>query len=230
MRILFIAFLLLCSSLSHMAANAKSMQELWMNMPQHFTPYLNQDLRSKLLLKPDSVSHNSINNLLGGTTTLDSLTTHYMHIQLSKAATLSLLLLPTANSDSIICMVQTYKGDQPESTVSFFTQEWQEIDNQQLWEGKSLQDMQHELLVKPKEMSEARFKQLVAIFNPMLIEVTLSPNDNTAALSPHPMFVTEEDKKDFHAIFLQRKFKWDGKMFKKVIINHFTNKSLGSTK
>ena len=106
-RNLYILLFLLMSALSAVAGGVK---DIWISMPNQITPYLNKDLRQKLVTFNQTGVNPTVNNLIGGESKLDTLAGNFVQVELSEACTLQMKLLPRSAGDSLVCVVKTYLG------------------------------------------------------------------------------------------------------------------------
>jgi len=67
---------------------------------------------------------------------------------------------------------------------------------------------------RPDTMSEERFSRLVALLDPIMFSVSLSPAENVLLVKLSPVVPNPEDEKAIEQILVQRKLKWDGETFK----------------
>ena len=88
---------------------------------------------------------------------MDTLTADFAQLRTSKSATLQMKKLPSANGDSLLCVVKTFAGVEKESELYLFNQDWQEQDASRIFDGKSLQELASGLVAKPDTMSESKF-------------------------------------------------------------------------
>ena len=58
-----------------------------------------------------------VKNLLGETSVMDTLTADFAQLRTSKSATLQMKKLPSANGDSLLCVVKTFAGVEKESEL-----------------------------------------------------------------------------------------------------------------
>ena len=106
----------------------KQMSDVIKTMPDTLLPYLDASKRTELIDFYHMGVEAKTANKFGGETVLDTLAAHYASLQLNESSTLQLLLLPQESPDTLICAVQTYLGEAPESTVSFYTAQWHRLD------------------------------------------------------------------------------------------------------
>ena len=122
--------------------------------------------------------------------------------------------LPSANGDSLLCVVKTFAGVEKESELYLFNQDWQEQDASRIFDGKSLQQLASGLVAKPDTMSEAKFEELKGKIELKIVSALLLQHENSLVVRLALPFVSADDKKAVNAIKVQRKFNWNGKTFK----------------
>ena len=114
-------------------------------------------------------------------------------------------MLPTSSGDSLLCLVQTYAGPLPESSISFYTSDWKALPMPSMHLDVDLQ--------RPDTMTQDDFSKLQALFDPKLISFTLSPSNKELVVALSPVIISEEEKAHVKALILQRKLNWNGKTF-----------------
>ncbi|WP_315388111.1 DUF3256 family protein [Hoylesella shahii] len=195
----------LCLALMPITMMAQQLHKMWVNMPTSVAGPLEKSVRQELLDLKEMKKTAVIEGLLGEESRIDTLTNDFLLANLSKVSTLQMKMLPAANGDSLLCLVQTFMGPTPESIISFYTSDWKTL---------SMPEMQLDVeLQKPSDMSLEDFNKLQAQFDPKLLSFTLSPSSNELVVTLSPVFVSEVEKSNMKALVLQRKFKWDGKTF-----------------
>ena len=194
----------------------KMMSEVWVNMPDSLMKYLNWDKRKDLTAYYQMGVEATIPSLLDEESRLMKLTENYVSLRLNKSATMQMGLLCTSDNDSLICMVRTYiggteeEGGAAESVVSFYDMLWQKIDTARLLipvEGA-------ELVHKPDTMSEEEYNQLIKLANPKMVAVEMDEEDFSLTYRLTVPMLSEKEREQLKSVFLQRKLKWDGKMYK----------------
>lgn len=199
---------------STLASSAKSIKELWIAMPDSMIPYLTRDMRAELV---GSEETKEIGNALGGKTCIDTLTHRYLRVTLTEASQIEMRLLPSTKGDSVLCVVQTYKGSVPESTINLYTQEWEKMDTKHIFDGKCAKCIAQTLVERPDTMSEQRFDELQLLLDPMLVQMTLCADSDVIVFTASAPMLDKKDQMQVKAILMQRKFKWVDNSFKKVI-------------
>ena len=220
-----IALLLLLLPLT---VGAQTVRDLWLSMPPSFAPYLNTSLRTQCLDFYDMHTDAQTDNALKGKSRIDTLTSTFLAATLSKAHTLQMKLLPASGSasglgssmvsgsgsssslsscDSVLCVVRSWDGPKRDSEVQLFDRQWKPLQAPLTFSADSF-------VCRPDTMSEERFSRLVAMLDPIMFSVSLSPVENVLLVKLSPVVPNPEDEKAIEQILVQRKLKWNGKTFK----------------
>ncbi len=185
----------------------KTMREVWIDMPDSITMYLTKSMRTELADYVDMKVSAATKNAIGDTVRIDTLTSDYIAITLSESSKLEMKLLPRDGSN-IICMVQTYYGTAAESIISFWQLDWQQLPDISM---PALENI--ELIKKPDSLSVTEFNKIKAMISPKMIEMRLSPDDNSLFLSYSLPDVNKEDSELIKSILVQKKINWNGEIF-----------------
>ena len=216
-----IALLLLLLPLT---VGAQTVRDLWLSMPPSLAPYLSTSLRTQCLDFYDMHTDAQTDNALKGKSRIDTLTSTFLAATLSKAHTLHMKLLPASGSglgssmvlgsssslsscDSVLCVVRSWDGPKRDSEVQLFDRQWKPLQAPLTFSADSF-------VCRPDTMSEERFSRLVAMLDPIMFSVSLSPAENVLLVKLSPVVPNPEDEKAIEQILVQRKLKWDGKTFK----------------
>ena len=234
-----IALLLLLLPLT---VGAQTVRDLWLSMPPSLAPYLSTSLRTQCLDFYDMHTDAQTDNALKGKSRIDTLTSTFLAATLSKAHTLQMKLLPASGSgsgsasasvsgsgsalgaslgssmvsgsssslsscDSVLCVVRSWDGPKRDSEVQLFDRQWKPLQAPFTFSADSF-------VCRPDTMSEECFSRLVAMLDPIMFSVSLSPAENVLLVKLSPVVPNPEDEKAIEQILVQRKLKWDGKTFK----------------
>ena len=234
-----IALLLLLLPLT---VGAQTVRDLWLSMPPSLAPYLSTSLRTQCLDFYDMHTDAQTDNALKGKSRIDTLTSTFLAATLSKAHTLQMKLLPASGSgsgsasasvsgsgssigsasslvsgsgscsslsscDSVLCVVRSWDGPKRDSEVQLFDRQWKPLQAPLTFSADSF-------VCRPDTMSEERFSRLVALLDPIMFSVSLSPAENVLLVKLSPVVLNPDDEKAIEQILVQRKLKWDGKTFK----------------
>ena len=219
-----------------LTVGAQTVRDLWLSMPPSFAPYLNTSLRTQCLDFYDMHTDAQTDNALKGKSRIDTLTSTFLAATLSKAHTLQMKLLPASGSgsgsasgsasglgssmvsgsgsssslsscDSVLCVVRSWDGPKRDSEVQLFDRQWKPLQAPLTFSADSF-------VCRPDTMSEERFSRLVAMLDPIMFSVSLSPAENVLLVKLSPIVPNPEDEKAIEQILVQRKLKWNGKTFK----------------
>lgn len=192
------------------------MSDVWVNMPDSLISYLNWDKRKDLTAFYQMGAEATIPSLLDEKSMLLKLTENYISLKLNKSATMQMALLQTLDNDSLICMVRTYiggtdeEGGVAESVVTFYDMQWQKLDNARLLTPVDAAEMIH----KPDSMTLETYTQLLRLANPKMLAVEMDESEHTLTYRLSIPMLSAKEQEQMKSIFLQRKLKWNGKMYK----------------
>lgn len=208
MLIRVFCILLACLSMSSTFAQ-RNLRLIWMEMPDSLVEYLNATKRTEMVDFYNMGVKAETTNLLLTPSVLDSISDNYALVTLNECVKMQLALLKTSDGDSLVCMVKTFLGGAPESVVSFYNTKWQSRDASQLMAKVDAS----QLIARPDTMDVERYEQLAALVDPVLMAVEYDPGQETLLFSLSTPLLTQEEIKQVNAILLQRKLKWNGRMF-----------------
>lgn len=112
-----------------------------------------------------------------------------------------------SSCDSVLCVVRSWDGPKRDSEVQLFDRQWKPLQAPLTFSADSF-------VCRPDTMSEERFSRLVAMLDPIMFSVSLSPAENVLLVKLSPVVPNPDDEKAIEQILVQRKLKWDGKTFK----------------
>ena len=107
----------------------------------------------------------------------------------------------------VLCVVRSWDGPKRDSEVQLFDRQWKPLQAPLTFSADSF-------VCRPDTMSEERFSRLVALLDPIMFSVSLSPAENVLLVKLSPVVPNPDDEKAIEQILVQRKLKWDGKTFK----------------
>ena len=186
----------------------RTMRDFIITMPDSLVEYLNKTKRTEMVDFYDMGVKAETFNLLQGSTVLDSLTNTFADISVNKSQRMQLALLPLHEADTLICMVNSFLGEAPESEVHFFNTQWMPMPSKDFLDEVT----SSQLMQRPDTMDVERYDELVRFFDPVMIAAVMTPDSNLIFQLSTPM-VTTEEKKQLDVIMLQKKFKWNRQRF-----------------
>ena len=203
--------IIVCLCLSALfTASAKDMRELWLSMPDSLIGYMDKSKRLALLDHVDMNTTAELTNKLEGKTNLDTLTSNFMQVTLNKVVDLRMTLLPSTGegaTDSILCVVRTYRNAEPESVVELYDQSWKRL--------RKIDFDAEMFFNRPDTMSQERYEQIRSLVSVLFVKAELREGSDVLVLTPSLPFNTREEKEIIKPIILQINVKWDGKIFNK---------------
>ena len=106
-------------------ANAQTLRKVFVNMPDSIVPLLSSVNRQDGMDYVDNDMSLDVTNKLGNITTISGEKNRYIDISTASKAWTRLLLLPTTQGDTLICMVKTVSIDKArDSQIHFYNKEW----------------------------------------------------------------------------------------------------------
>lgn len=176
-----------------------TMQQVWKDMPDSISGYLNKEKRGLMIEFYHVEVLGNVSNSLGGTSTIHFIDDRYCSVSMSNSMWMDMMLLPKSEGDTILCVVKTYKGPEPESVVDFYTLDWQKNERTEL-----LPELRFDQLVeRPDSMAVDDFERLCSYFDPQLIGAVLSPEDCSLSFSLSMPMLSETEKKELRAILVR---------------------------
>lgn len=208
-------FVLLMMASLMLPTQAKSLRELWVNMPDTLLPAFNKNLRLEFADLLDMGVKPEVKNLLGEECQMDTLTADYLRLSTSTSGSIQLKLLRQDGGDSLLCVVKTFAGPEKESEVKFFDQSWKEMDGVQ-YLPTDVGQVKRYLQSKPDTMTDARYEELSRMIEPVMWYASLSEKDEVISFGVSLPLLPNAEKVQVNAILMQRKFKWNGKRFNEI--------------
>ena len=195
----------LCLAAMPITMMAQQVCKMWVSMPASVAGALEKSGRQELLDLKQMKKTAAIAGPLGEKCSIDTLTADFLSVRMNDVYTLQMKMLPTSSGDSLLCLVQTYAGPQPESRIAFYSPDWKALSMPQMHLDVDLQ--------RPDTMSEGDFNKLQALFDPKLISFSLSPSSAELVVALSPAVISEEEKANIKLLKLQNKLNWNGKTF-----------------
>lgn len=209
MKKIIYTLLLAAMTVLPQSVDAKSMKDLLVSMPDEVMPYLPKNQRLEFAELQEMGVKAEVKNALSDVSVMDTLTTDFLQIRMSKVATLQMKKLPVENGDSVICLVKTFSLPEKESELYLYDQNWQRLPLEM-----NLQALAESLIQKSDTMTDARFTELKQMVEPRMVSAMLLQHENGLVIRLALPLLSADDKKAVNAIKLQRKLNWNGKTFK----------------
>ncbi|MBO4658815.1 MAG: DUF3256 family protein [Prevotella sp.] len=188
----------------------RMMKDFWMSMPDSLVEYLDATKRREMIDFYGMGVRAEVFNLLEGMSVMDTLTARHAAVTLSESSKLSVSLLPKNDGDTLICMVSTFLGPQPESLVSFYDSSWRKVPSEGMLPELDAQSF----LLRPDTMDIDEFEKMASLVDPVMISAEFLPTDDTLVYRLSTPLLSKSDRERLDAILVERKYKWDGNSFK----------------
>ena len=179
---------------------AKTVEQLWRDMPQELLPYLSAEQRGQMADLYAMGDTAGVDNRLGGKSRIGTLSAEYAIVEASGALEIQLCKLP-GGSDSLLCLVSTVSGPAKESRISIYTQEWEHV--------KDIVPDPSLVVCRPDSVSPADFEKAVQAMQPALVAADLSQGGGAAVFSVSAALPFKEDSAIVGMVGKERKFVWD---------------------
>lgn len=203
---------LLCAAVVLPVA-ARDMRNIWKTVPDSVVLSIDKVRRLEML---DLVDYNvkaEVNNQLGSTSVMDTITSDYLHITIGKSSELSMRLLPTAEGDTVICMVTTFKAPEAESSLCFYSLDWQPHEASRYLPFAKLSDVADSLIMCPDTMSADSFANLCSQVVVPLVSVSSSVSSSDLELSLSLPMLPVDERGKIDALLVRRKLAWTGSKY-----------------
>lgn len=209
--------LLLCfAGILHVGAQQVSMRDVFSHMPDSLLPYLSQNNRLDLIDFAESEMAAEITNTFDERVKLSKLTSDYLKLELSKASSVEMRLLPSTEllsdtTKTIVCLVTSFGETTPFSTITFYTSKWTPLPLED-----PITANKDKLIVRPDTMSIETFNDLKDAFLPLYVSASLSETGNTLVLkaSPQSRIHADDAEKSINDIIKPVSIEWDGMAFR----------------
>lgn len=189
MRQLFFLLLILGS----ISVNAQNVASFFINMPNEKIPQLEEAWRKDLVDLFQSGKEATLENLMGGRSTLKELTADYLLLQTSERSLLEIKLLPLINDTYLACVITTVSAPVADSRVDFFTTEWKSLPATDLWEPAK-----PEWFIKDgTDQNSQEFLHAITLLDMDLIHYQLNPENQTlTATYTTPDYLNNESREE----------------------------------
>jgi len=188
MRQLFILLFML----GFISVNAQNAASFFINMPDEKIPQLEEAWRKDLVDLFQSGKDATLENLMGGRSTLKTMTADYLLLQISERSTLEMKLLPLINDTYLACVVTTVNAPVADSRVDFFTMDWKSLHATDLWEPA----MSEWYIKDDVNQNSEEFLHAISSLDMHLIRYQLNPENQTlTATYTTPDYLNDEDRK-----------------------------------
>lgn len=189
------------------SANAQTVGDMFMSMPDSLFPYLTQEQRVELvkLKQVDTSTSAVLRSVFNCTVSLDSLEAACMTVNIDSTMTIEMARLATVSGDSLYCLLQTVSAPERETVASIYNKVWEKVSDVD-WTDVPL-------LNRPDTMSDKEFANRTSLIEFRMVEARLE-NADTIVLKLNVPMLSSEDKRLLRDILVQRRMRWDGEKYR----------------
>lgn len=174
---------------------AQSMRSLWLSMPDSLIPYLNQEMRTQMVnSEGDAIT---ASGGLANKSLIVTLSEDYLKAVLTEASMIEMKRFATVKGDSVVAVVNTFYGPEPESRLDIYDTSWNLLKSRIRLEAD---------IVRPDSMMEDDFNAIKNKMEPIICVYQLSPKDDTLMVAYSLPLLNELDKQQVKAILRERKY------------------------
>ena len=189
------------------SSQAQGLHRFFINTPDSIQPYMKKLDREAMILSADSskdtCSYMSI--LYGGKVSITHISKELIVFHPSKTLTHEFAILPT-DSDSVFCVISTYKAPEGESNVKIYDKNWSLLSTLDLTDKAKL--------ASPDTISEARFEEIAQTQEIKMVLASIDKKNTKQLNIEYSMpLMSSDEKKAFLPLVLKTNLKWDGKTF-----------------
>lgn len=110
-----------------MSVKAQNINSVFVEMPDSLSPLLTKVNRQDFADFLSSGMKAVVKNKFGGKSEMLKLTDNYLLLESSSVTKEEMKLLPLNDSVNVLCFVKTYSGPVEDSTVKFYSTDWNEL-------------------------------------------------------------------------------------------------------
>ena len=189
------------------SANAQTVGDMFMSMPDSLFPYLTQEQRVELvkLQQVDTSTSAVLRSVFNSSVSLDSLEAACMTVNIDSTMTVAMARLATVSGDSLYCLLQTVSAPERETVASIYNKVWEKVSDVD-WTDVPL-------LNRPDTMSDKEFANRTSLIEFRMVEARLE-NADTIVLKLNVPMLSSEDKRLLRDILVQRRMRWDGEKYR----------------
>lgn len=191
-----------------MTAKAQTVSDMWISMPAEIVPYIDVNQKKEMIECMKIGVDTSVKNKFEGKTLIDTLTTDYGKFLVSEVRSIEIALLP-CETDSIVMLIDTYKGPEAQGRVTFYDRKWNKFPTAVILPEVTAKD----LIQKPDTMSIADYESLEKLISPELTTYNYDSSTKTMEIGLSLPLLTTEEKNKVNAVICKRSLKWTGKTF-----------------
>ena len=187
--------------------------DVWQPVPDSIVPAIDRVRRLEMLDLVDYKVKAEVKNRLGSNSVMDTLTASYLHVTISASSEMAMTLLSCESGDTVVCVVRTYKGPEPDSEIAFYTSQWKPLAPACYMPFRSLSESWQQLTARPDTISPERYGELMSLVPVPLVGAVLAADGQHVDLSLSVPMLGIDDRPAVAAIAVTRRMTWNGQRF-----------------
>lgn len=189
MGTLRISVTLIITIMVSLATNAKDIHDFFVSEPNNVFNLLNSSTRLDMIDYYHSGSTPELQNQIGDKSQLMELTDNYIKVKLSESSTTEVKMIPISKRDTILVVAQTFYTPTPESKLTIYNTDWEELEIERYLKVSTLDDF----ITIPRNEGEFTMADAATIIPFTLIEYKLTADSNNlqAIFNPESYITTE---------------------------------------
>lgn len=193
---------------------SKSMAEIWRTMPDTIIPYIDAKHRTEMIDFIGLGQIGEVDNVLQGKSSIVVVNANYLQAKLNEVTIVQLKRLSYIGGDSVFCMVKTWLTPEPESEVSFYTQDWQQLFIPSTNQGNQLFSVESVSINAQNQLSITAKDSLHSMTEFILTSASLSADNEQITISCSAPLTSTDNKDKVKDILRPVVLTWDGSTFK----------------
>ncbi len=207
------AFILLMACTAVLPSGADGIRDVWKTVPDSVVPAIDRVRRLEMLDLVDYKVKAEVKNRLGSNSVMDTLTASYLHVAISASSEMAMTLLTCESGDTVVCVVRTYRGPEPDSEIAFYSSRWKQLDASSFLPFRSLSESWQQLTARPDTISPERYGELMSLVRVPLVGAVLSADGKHVDLSLSVPMLGVDDRPAVASIAVSRRLTWNGQRF-----------------
>lgn len=189
--------------------SAQNMRNLFADMPDSIMVLLTKNNRLDCIDFIENKMSARVKNKLDQYSKLQVLTSDYLKIQLSSKSYIQMKTLPLKDSLFVVCLVKTYLGPAAESSITFYSKDWQKLSSASFLTYPSFSD----LWIKNDTLSAEKLETLQNKIDLKLVAAELSAATSTLTFSLQLDDLSKEIRQEVNPYIRPIIYSWRNERF-----------------
>ncbi|MFI3240233.1 MAG: DUF3256 family protein [Bacteroidales bacterium] len=196
-----------------LATYAKDIHDFFVSEPNQIFNHLTTGTRLDMIDYYNSGAIVELENQIYGTSKLTKLTDNYISVKLSENLLTEVKMLPISKKDTILVVSQTIYAPTPDSKISIYDTQWQELELAKYFKTPTLADF-----IDAPRKGELSLEMIEPLFPFLMIEYKLNADNNNieAILGAKSLLTTERYKKIEPILTDTLNYTLKGRKFKQI--------------